>query len=599
MAHARLALVLSLVLGAAAVIAWWGSAPASSERATPRASASVVEPIARGYDVVLSASDRLTSALPGEAVPSTRSASITLDAHVSLRAAHAGSFVLSLDEVRALDATVLDASPYESLDEARAALEGVAIRVELDDDGRVSSVAEPEGAGLGARILSMLALEAPLSERFAGGVERTQHGLARVELERAGDRLSRERTAYVSLDAAPQERSPEVQLASRGAGLVDDASRLLEWDGEETLAWRSDDGARSLDAHVRISLRAAGTASAPIAGADGWTAHAPTQAPEDAASLRRLTLARADGLTAEALVTTIATAGDSGVVPDHARFLWRATAVLALDPEACAALGALFEHPDTTDGARGLIVDLLGQVDTPEAQAALLDVLASPEAAEPATAGRYVTALSFVAHPSSESVSWLGARLDAADSALAPSVALAAGNVARRASGPEAASLRSRLRVRLEQSEDDEARATMVRALGAAEGEDDRELLERESHHTSPRVRVAAIGALGRRADARSRARLRELVRDAGSDVQRSALRVLEGDAGAASAIAAAARDGSLDEASMGDATEVLRANAQLDPAAAAAALRALTERGIRDHATRARAYAALHAIEG
>ncbi|MCA9535357.1 MAG: HEAT repeat domain-containing protein, partial [Myxococcales bacterium] len=85
---------------------------------------------------------------------------------------------------------------------------------------------------------------------------------------------------------------------------------------------------------------------------------------------------RAQGLTFEQLLTDITTHRDSGRLPEHERWLWRASGRLLREPERSPALAQACVDGTLTGPGRALAVDLLANVGHGPAQAALREVLA-------------------------------------------------------------------------------------------------------------------------------------------------------------------------------------------------------------------------------
>src|SRR5207237_9633118 len=97
---------------------------------------------------------------------------------------------------------------------------------------------------------------------------------------------------------------------------------------------------------------------------------------------RQLLAARAGGLTAQQLFDEVVVFAAAGAIADQARFVWRAGALLELQPELSGKLAALFEQPGMSGDGRAMILDLLAAAGHAQAQAAMRRSLASPAARE-------------------------------------------------------------------------------------------------------------------------------------------------------------------------------------------------------------------------
>src|SRR4051812_1113983 len=99
------------------------------------------------------------------------------------------------------------------------------------------------------------------------------------------------------------------------------------------------------------------------------------------------------------MVSDVKRFANGGVMPEHTRWLWRATGVLLQDPEAAKAMLEAFQDKSLNDSARELILDCLASAGNASSQAALRGALDSPVTRKSAEAPMWIQRVSFVDAP--------------------------------------------------------------------------------------------------------------------------------------------------------------------------------------------------------
>ncbi len=318
---------------------------------------------------------------------------LDLAATVELRCHEAQVVGLRFTDLQRHALTMLGQAVLTDAEAARAALVGPEALATLSPLGALESLQPPEGVDplfrhLARAVLAEIQVVTDADPEAATWrvEEVTPLGRATVDYTRlpglAGQRPRRpgegpRRVRAPGCPAPGHGRGPRGDRRRAVARLRD--GRLDSLLGDETLSALAADGRAVLEARTQLSLKlvdvgrfdpradAATLAARPRVSADG-----PDASP---ALERRLLEARVDGLTMESLVDTVLEFGDGGTMPDHNRWLWRATGLLTLHPERCAELVAMFGDPNLTPAARGLLADLLANAGHPQAQAALRRML--------------------------------------------------------------------------------------------------------------------------------------------------------------------------------------------------------------------------------
>lgn len=478
------------------------------------------------------------------------------------------------------EATVAMTLDGQAADVTLAADELVAT---LDSDGQVTAFrgvdATPSATD---RLLRVLALEWA-HEGTRSGERRTPHGLAEVRCEHHEGTDTCDRVRYLVVDAAPDVASSEVRAR---ATATRDAEGLLALDADEGLRGVDAEGHDTLVLTTHFEARREGRRAVgpTLASFEHAVEMRDVDAEIDAAHYR----AAAAGLSGEALLDAIAVHGNGGQMPDHDRFLWQAVARLRLEPELGASLRALYVDAGTNDVARALVLDLLVHAGTPELQSTLVELLDRPETTESPEALMLVQRLTFVEHPTAETLAYVARRFEGAEGEMRDALAYATGAAVMHAGPEDAAALHDALREELDARPSEH----VIVALGVAGDPADTEVLTSFVREGDVSQRRAAAEALGRLPAGSGREVLLAGLADESSDVRTSAFASLATHGLDADVLDVARRrveEGTLGEESVDRVFGALR---DADPDATRALLEALVARGITRPSLRARAHA-------
>jgi HEAT repeat protein len=470
---------------------------------------------------------------------------LDLAATVELRCHEAQVVGLRFTDLQRHALTMLGQAVLTDAEAARAALVGPEALATLSPLGALESLQPPEGVDplfrhLARAVLAEIQVVTDADPEAATWrvEEVTPLGRATVDYTRlpaspGSDLVALEkvRAGYVRLDALPLGTAAD--RVETGGALVARLrdGRLDSLLGDETLSALAADGRAVLEARTQLSLKlvdvgrfdpradAATLAARPRVSADG-----PDASP---ALERRLLEARVDGLTMESLVDTVLEFGDGGTMPDHNRWLWRATGLLTLHPERCAELVAMFGDPNLTPAARGLLADLLANAGHPQAQAALRRMLDDDAARRDAAGPALLQRAALLESPTAETLDWAIARMDQDEGALGEAALVTVGAlVGQRALQGDtegAADANSRLLSRLESAKTPRARELAVLALGNAGLPQNLPRLAALARDPEPDVRSAVATALRKTPTDEARGTLIGLLTDADDEVQRAA----------------------------------------------------------------------------
>lgn len=449
--------------------------------------------------------------------------------------------VVSLPVCERLELTVLGNRLLGADDCAMVSADWAAV-VELDRRGHLVKVWEPADTPettsyVIAHLASELQLTWPGSDARVGatwrgreedsvGVADSIYTLGRAD--RGAWLVTRTRDRYHTIDATVGLAGEWTQRVDAGAEIsIGAGGRVTRMSGAQTVNVDNEIGARYAIFESAVDLTRIGEASSvarAVAGAYRPVRHKHAR---DAASMRNRLLAdRVAGLTREQLLSDLAVYANSGTMPDHNRWLWRATGLLELDPE----LAEVLIEPFMGAGSRGraLILDLLVNADTDEAEATLRALLVSDElSADP----RHVALrqrLGFVRDPSPETVQFAFDQLsvfeadDHSDVALI--TAYSAGAVAGRGDSALSDAIHADLIGRLGGADDPETVTHLLRAIANVGDPNDTEMFAGLATHADPSVRMAVADAVGQTRTDRGRELLRELVADSSTPVQMQSL---------------------------------------------------------------------------
>ncbi len=526
---------------------------------------------------------------------------------------------------------------FPDLDRVRSTFEGPVAELTLSDDGEVLAFGfSADASPVFQNLVQMLWLDAqvrvppalcgapplagtppprtPASQRHVTAwrwrlEERSWIGRGPVEYAAeataSGWRLHKRRTRYAAaLGKGPLPDGVAQQVSLDATARVDDSGKLVTLRSHETVRLDTAGGTSWLRADTRVQwdLVDAGAVAKrrrPTNPPDVAVVRRPGEVAQAAARAEQALRARAAGLTADEVVATLRQFGKIGEVPDHNRFLWRAVAVLRLEPALCDRLAELFDDDVVGFKGRELIADLLVGADTPAAQAALraaLDRLdAHPDDRNPFLVQR----LGLVRHPDEATLDFIArrfARGDDLDSlAAGGSLGAAAGWIAAAGDPERAAAIAAPIVERLAHAEAPQTRALLLRALGNTRMERYAPLLVAEAGAEDVQVRHAVAIALRHMDTPQARRALLTLATDPQPLVQRVAIRSLRVgtlDDAAAQALAQAVAAGKIHPSAFHDllnaATPVARRPA------VRALLRAMLARPIDDRDVRHRLRALL-----
>ena len=478
---------------------------------------------------------------------------------------------------------------------ARAQLEGHAATLTVTPSGAVRSVGfAADAPDLFKHLMQTLLTEAQVPVPAAPDADGTweaeepsRFGLAQVHYEAvAATTLHRERTGYRRLHALSGEPGPH-SVTSRGVAELAPAGHLTRLHEEETLAVRSAQGGAVLDATVALTLalERAGRFDAvaqPLAASVDLRTPGQVEISDSAST--RLLEQRAAGMTGEMLVGDLRQMANGGLLPEHNRWLWRATGLLKLHPELARELLPLLLSPATNATGRALVLDLLAGAGTSEAQAVMREALDRPALTQDKAYPLLLQRFSLVAEPDAQSAAFL-ARVSeqSRDVHVQRAGAMSLGSVIGKLQDQPAVARSHLARLTAEASgaQDPATKATLLRAVGNAGMPESEPMLRGLATEPSPEVRAAVASALRRQPSEAATRTLVTLVQDAHPGVAETAMtslgeRVLPADA--LGALTAAALAGKTPEGSERALVTLLHAQ-RLSGADVDAALRAVQAR--------------------
>jgi hypothetical protein len=477
---------------------------------------------------------------------------LDIDARLELRSwgLHDGRFLLGA-RLSDLKKHVFVVNDTAALPDAAAVASLVAERqavVECAPDGKVRALwfakdAPPVFRHLMKSLVTELEVAVPAAAILGHGWtvdQETPLGLAQVRYAATGGELiagvtelTRVRGRYGRLTGFAGSPSSVTSKGRVGLAIEGHVQSIEQHD--EVLG--DGDGGPKLTARTDLRSVLAGIAtfdaSTPpdLSGLDRAT---PGVIDASAGAERALLDQQAAGLTLSELLSSIALA-PQGDVPSKSRFLWRATGLLARDPEACDELARMFRAAGTTSKQKALILDLLAGAGTPRAQAAMRHALGSDTAKKDPDYPVLVQRFSFLRRPDRASGDFVdGAYREASagrDSdaryATAYSLGAVADNLRKGGEAAAADGYARELRRDLGKASTPEERANLVTALGSANRPEDVTTIAAASTDPNAAVRRAAAIALHGDTSAEGLAALLRLVGDPAPSVQQAALRSL------------------------------------------------------------------------
>jgi HEAT repeat protein len=289
---------------------------------------------------------------------------------------------LSVDQLRGADGD----SPAELPPAMVAQTLGPTAHLIIHPDGALQSIRFPDAAQPGGRMfiqrLVGLLLRTPTEQP-----EKTSFGRATSEYHDMGpDQIFRSRVWYAEVDGIPAgtDVSMFTQELDSGALFTFGADGVLaSLVDSESLRLVSDDGTVALEESHSLSIHLdearPGTARLAPGRLASLPAHGPwesTLSPDDE---RKAVEARLEGLTGPILLQHLrAFAALHGKVPDQLGFFNRATGLLKLHPELSAQFVDLLHEPGMTYEGRAMALDLLASAGNDVVQAALVRSLRDP-----------------------------------------------------------------------------------------------------------------------------------------------------------------------------------------------------------------------------
>ncbi|PTL83944.1 HEAT repeat domain-containing protein [Vitiosangium sp. GDMCC 1.1324] len=483
---------------------------------------------------------RAVPPLPGQGAP--MEGSLHLSGDLVLRAlGHDGEAILlgaSLENLRQHELRVAGQEVLPDEAAVAAAYSGREALLEMTPAGTVRAIRFlPEDPDVFKHTVQWLithmqpTLPADATQRDAGQwdvTENTSLGQARASYEVDANQprtLRRTRSNYTRLDvAAAQGGVAPQKLDSHATFTFAEAGHLVSLSHQEILTARTDTGQPLLDSMelVRLSLRELGRFSPP---ADvGLAARTEVRKPgvitTSAAVERRLLEQRAEGLTMEKLTAELLAYGNGGEMPDHSHWLWRATGRLALEPERCRELVAVFENPSFTAQGRALVLDLLVGAGHAQAQAVLRELLETREArADSGAYELFLQRLGLVQAPEKDTLAWLARSHQEAESSQQPHLRNASAYALGAAVG----------RLGAEDAEAGTYNRILIEGLGAARTPGDRETYLRALGNAGRTENVATVLSYAGDPDASVRAAVAAALRKADTPESTAALLELAG----------------------------------------------------------------------
>jgi hypothetical protein len=455
---------------------------------------------------------------------------------------------LEIARVHEAEIVVQDQPLLDSV--ARGALVGPRATVRVLPSGRVTGLQVPAGAPpMFVRVLQLVLAETQLAradgvawsaeERTASWQVNARYARQDVDAD-AGREALVTRTAALKTVAFPGALEPTNDArfdSARSARITAGVLRSLT--GEEGLVVRDARGKTLVDqrTNVDVTLVSDVQSAAPSAPllAEMVSVDPHVIARDDDAARTQALSARIEGLSREELLSTLTAALPTGSVPDHDRFLWRASGLLQREPALVASLAPLFDDARGSHESRALILDLLVGARHGTAQALLCQLLDSPLVEQDARSGLLRQRLSFVRHPTAETLAFVREKASGADPRAASfrdparmSLGSMAGALARTDRSEEAVSTAQLLVSLHDAAASDEDKRVIVRALGNAgiDGFDGPILAAARAPERD--ARASAASALRKMRSERSRDTLLSLAADSEALVSRRALDAID-----------------------------------------------------------------------
>ena len=398
------------------------------------------------------------------------------------------------------------------------------VRLHVDANGRVTSMeadgtADPLVVHLLSALHDELSVDVQAASTQATITQANRYGAGSYRYTRVGSGFQRTLVSQPRLQGLS-----DATVTATGAD-------ALGWDGFFTTrslkhhleGRRSLGGALVLESDESLTLTPCEVPSTPWEQPVSFISHerfALSGRAEQSAREQRI-----DGLTSQAFLDDLSNFGRTGQLPDHARWLRRATALLAANPSLCIELEKWFLDPTMGVPGRTLALDLLTNAGTPEAQHSLVTLLATArgDAAWPV----YVQRLSLLSQPTTESATFALTQFEAATSRDdVGATAMTLGALARHLPQNDAmtSDFTRRLQTGFAQAQGAERRAMWLDALAASGRSEVLPQVKSATTDSNPLVRATAAHALGVLGEQDS---LKPLALDADARVREAAIRHL------------------------------------------------------------------------
>lgn len=447
--------------------------------------------------------------------------------------------------------SALGTQVFPTKESATAVLSGRAARLRIGADGSARDVAfQNRSPDMFMNVVQWIVAQSTLSLGPSTGAagwdasERGPFGRSDVRYTKKsgkdGAELERTRVRYVAFDAFASRDASDVvvkKLEGRTSATLKDGL-VQAMHGDESIQIDAKTGATELEGNVAFDMKLVAVDRGNVGS--GHIAYGePTKAGEAVIGddmRNKLLEQRVEGMTKEQLLADVATMGNGGVMPQHTKWLWRASGLLKKDPAAAKELAKLALAPGATDKSRALVLDLLASAGHAEAQTEMRAILASPELAKSGARPALLQRVSFLETPEPATVDqvWSSLREGKAkgsnDLVAASAHALAATSRAQAKNG-DAAGARSTVRklgAEIAGAKTKEEKASVLSALGNASSEEVTEIAKPYATNDDPELREAAADALRKVPTREAVETLLALLADGNATVQGAALASLK-----------------------------------------------------------------------
>ncbi|MBS2022706.1 MAG: hypothetical protein JST92_09870 [Deltaproteobacteria bacterium] len=417
--------------------------------------------------------------------------------------------------------------------------------LDIDDRGRVNDIAFPTEMNPSVRaILRSVALELrytlpELEVAEWEATERDSLGELAVKYKSGAKELAREAVKYLQLDAVHGPLTGPQELRG-GAMLTLDENHLLTnlQEAFSAVYTRPQGTSPAIQSAWTFTLARTGAQAARTDLEQilkRTKSQAIAQQVDDPDREHRRDVHMAEGMTPDRLLLTM-DRFEGGTKLEH-DFLMKAAAYLRLHPEELGSLEDKFKSSALTVRGRGLILDVLAQTGSTEAQASMRTMLSTDAArAKPRDFSILVQRFTFVLAPERGSIEFLEKEYaQAAHNANIPAAqgtVVALGSAVRRLDGQQdhalAGEVNERLRRELREAKTPEMKGALVAALGNAGRAEDVPDLVAVAADPDARVRGQVASALRTVDSKEARAGLLSMITDPSTMVASTALGSLQ-----------------------------------------------------------------------